>query len=391
MVNKFSFYFNKLLISGEGSHKDFEKYIPRKAGKAVLIGAPSFLDSAVGAEYEKLISGAGLNCRKFSIHGEPSPETVNPITMELSGDKPDVIISVGGGSVLDAGKAVSAMVPVDGNVEDYLEGIGTKEPDGRKVPFIAIPTTSGTGSEATMNGVISRPGPSGFKKSLRHPAYIPDAAVLDPLLTRSVPADVTAACGMDAFSQLLESYVSTKAGSVSDMMAEKGLQLFISSFDSLMEDLSNTELRNNIALAAYYSGLTLANAGLGIVHGLAGPIGGFSRMPHGRACGTLLYESFRISVQMVERDSKADKTGVFLKKLSGLGNFVAGKHLDAARGVDVFLEKLKSWEGYLSGSNLSDFDIESSGLEAIAGAGGNKNHPVEFSREQMIELLKSRL
>ena len=230
MVGGFSFYFNRHLLTGPGSLFALAKYMPVSSGRLGLIGAPSFLKSERGGDYKKLLADSGFKVSVFSVHGEPAPDTVDDISSELGGFKPDVIVAVGGGSVLDTGKAVSAMIPVNGRVEDYLEGVGTKKPSGEKIPFTAVPTTSGTGSEATMNGVVSKKGPDGYKKSLRHPSYIPDAAVLDPELVLSCPPNVTAACGMDAFSQLLESYVSKKAGPLSDALAYDGLKRFLRSF-----------------------------------------------------------------------------------------------------------------------------------------------------------------
>ncbi|MBI9104228.1 MAG: iron-containing alcohol dehydrogenase [Spirochaetales bacterium] len=393
MVGNFSFAFNKLLISGAGSLFDLKRYIPMAGGRVGLITAPSFLNHENGTKYINRLKEYGFETLSFTVHGEPTPETVNRITDELKNIEIDIIIAVGGGSVLDAGKAVSAMVPVDGRVEDYLEGIGDRSPTGAKIPFIAIPTTSGTGSEATMNGVISRKGPSGFKKSIRHPNYIPDAAVLDPTLITSCPATLTAACGMDAFSQLLESFVSSKASPASDLLAWDGLTRFVSSFDLLMGDLENPELRAGISLASYYSGLTLANAGLGVVHGLAGPLGGFSEIPHGAACGTLLYDAFRMTLNKIRvaGSERGGAAGQALDKMARLGSHIEGRILSPGDGCDRLLEMLKGWNEKYKMPRLSDYGFTGSDLDKTAGAGGSKNHPVAFSHEEMIELLQCRL
>ena len=202
----------------------------------------------------------------------------------------DVVLSTGGGSVIDAGKAVSAMLRVEGSVAEYLEDVGTRKHPGTKVPFVAVPTTAGTGCEATRNAVLSRVGPDGFKKSLRHDNFLPDAAVVDPVLTLSCPPDITAACGLDALTQLLESFVSTKASVLTDVLALSGLEHI---GNSLVPACTNSgqdiDMRANLSYAALMSGITLTSAGLGTVHGFASSIGG------------LFYRSSRRGVRSIAR------------------------------------------------------------------------------------------
>ena len=206
----------------------------------------------------------------------------------------DVVLAVGGGSVLDAGKAIAAMLGpgAGGTVTDHLEGLpGFRPYEGVPLPFVAVPTTAGTGSEATRNAVISRRGPDGWKRSIRHERMVAVDAVVDPdLLAGAAPVQI-AANGMDALTQLLEAYTSTKAGPLTDALALDGLA---AARDSLLawhgepDGPGAPAARSGMAYAALLSGICLAHAGLGGVHGLASPLGAQLPIPHGIACGATL-------------------------------------------------------------------------------------------------------
>ena len=243
----------------------------------VVTGAKSFRSSGRRQSLLNRLRTNSISFFECSLSGEPTVDRIDDLVDAFRGKGVGMVVAIGGGSVIDGGKAVSAMLPVQGSVMDFLEGVGTGTHSGEKVPFVAVPTTAGTGSEATKNAVIRGNGHPLFKKSLRHDNFVPDAAVIDPELMLSCPSDITAACGMDAFTQLLESYVSTKAAPMTDSLAFSGLRYL----KEALVPVSTTEgadihCRAAMAYGALISGITLANAGLG---GRARP-GGTPRWSH---------------------------------------------------------------------------------------------------------------
>jgi alcohol dehydrogenase class IV len=294
---------------------------------------------------------------------------------------------------VDGGKAISAMIPQDTSVCDYLEGVGNKQHNGEKIPFVAVPTTSGTGSEATKNAVLSKVGEQGFKKSIRHDRFVPDVAVIDPELMIACPPEVSAACGMDAFTQLLESYVSTRASPFTDALAYSG----ISHLKDSLIPVCTTEgqslaKRAAMAYASLLSGLTLANAGLGVVHGLASPIGGFFAIPHGVVCGTLLGAEVRGNIEKLRREEGEDR--IALRKYARIGALVCGRDPgggDVDLGCDLLVETIDEWTETLAIPRLGDYGIRASDLDRIVAVAGNKNNPVKLSEEEIKDLLRMRL
>lgn len=231
------------------------------------------------------------------VQGEPSAERIDELVKQAPQDI-ELVVGFGGGSVLDAAKAVAGLLPERFSVVDYLEGVGC----GRKLqadplPFIAVPTTAGTGSETTKNAVISRLGE--FKKSFRDDLLVAHQAWLDPAFLPFCPDEVLYATAMDAFTQLLESYTTLKANPITDALAWQGMELFHGAFELIQsnQESEQQEGYGRLMLAASLSGMTLANAGLGAVHGLAGPIGAFFKAPHGLVCAKLLAPITRANIE----------------------------------------------------------------------------------------------
>jgi len=319
-----------------------------------------------------------------TIGQEPTPFMIDDVVTKYQNYKIDVVVAVGGGSVLDAGKAISAMWPLNESVMEYLEGVGTKSHPGKKIPFIAIPTTSGTGSEATKNAVLSETGEHGFKKSLRHDNFVPEIAIIDPALTISCSPSTTAASGMDAFTQLLESYVSTKANPLTDALAFKGLGLISSSLKTAYQYGENIETRSDMSLAAYLSGITLANAGLGLVHGFASSIGGYFSIPHGVICSSLMNAANQVTVKKLRKQESHPA----LAKYAQVGKLFCKEQKSDDYYTDHLLHQIETLCHEMHIPGLSQFGLHRSDFKKVIDATDNKNNPVPLNKDEMAEVLE---
>ena len=231
---------------------------------------------------------AGVSAAVFFVAGEPELSTIEQGTALAKMESCELVIGFGGGSALDAAKAIAAMLANDGGLLDYVETIGRgKALTKPSAPFIAIPTTAGTGSEVTRNAVLSSPEHK-LKVSLRSPLMLARVAIVDPELTRDLPPAPTASTGLDALTQLIEPFVCSRANPMTDGMCVEGIRRAGRSLRVAFADGKNNSAREDMAAASLFGGLALANAGLGAVHGFAGPIGGSFPAPHGAICAALL-------------------------------------------------------------------------------------------------------
>ena len=386
-MNPFQLQTNKKLVFGCGERQKLPALIKEfPAGPIALFTGRSV---AASAEGKALIEEIGRDARlsHHIISGEPSPAVVDKIVEQCRGEKTALVIAMGGGSVIDAGKAAAAMCCEKGGIKDYLEGVGTKTPSGETLPLLALPTTSGTGSEATKNAVISDRA-EGYKKSLRHDNYIPDIALVDPELTLSCPRSVTMACGLDAFCQLLESYFSTGSSVLTDTLAFEGMTRLVRSFLPVCgEGANNPDLRADMAYASYLSGITLANAGLGTVHGMAGPMGGLYEIPHGVACGLLLKPVMELTLRKIAIKWQTERWEGKVKRVARL---LSGKNAGSYKdGVEAILQTLDSWVEQLELKPLRQYGIEEENLGRIIVQSGNKNNPYALTVEEMENVLLS--
>jgi len=383
------------IIFGARKLNELYNIIP-KFGKNVLyvIGGKSLKESGKWDEIVNAMEKKSINISIISVYGEPTPTLIDEAVAKYKSKNIDLVVGIGGGSVTDAGKAISAMISKEDSIMNYLEGVGNKIHDGEKIPYIAIPTTSGTGSEATKNAVISEVGPEGFKKSLRHDNLIPDYAIIDPELVLSSPSSVSAACGMDAFTQLLEAYVSPRANPITDALAFTGMRYVK---DAIIPACSTHALdigvRSAMAYGSLMSGIALANAGLGIVHGLASSLGGLFEIPHGVACGTLLAESTKMNITQLQKIGDVGKKG--LLKYAMVGALLADKegyeNVDVAYYCSILIETLEKWTNDLNIDRLGKYGIIIKEIDKIVEKAGLKNNPVQLKRKDIIEIVRNRI
>lgn len=346
---------------------------------AVITGGRSVRGRDEWAQLVEELLESGLDFQEFTVRGEPGPDTVDRIAAECRQDLAgcDAVLAIGGGSVIDAAKAVAAMLALRGNaavsVREYLEGVGSRVPTGLTLPLYAMPTTAGTGSEATRNAVISETGPGGFKKSLRHEHYVPVAALIDPELHVGCPPVVTRASGLDAITQLLEAFVSTRANPLTDALCREGLRLAGGALPQLLAGRDTPELRSAMALAAHFSGIALAQAGLGLVHGFASPLGAAHDIPHGVVCGLL--------VGPVTRATCAE-AGAPIHRYTEAAALLGREKADGVDALTGWLDELARPLGC-----LSDYGFAADELAGLARASGNKNNPVQLTEEIRFTLL----
>ena len=392
-ISDFSLFCQPRVLFGPGKLRELPALIREFGGTVLLVtGAGTLGRSGSLSRFVDRMHAESLQYLLYTVEGEPSPDLVDRAVAEYGDAGVRVVVAVGGGSALDAGKAISAMLLKKEPVERYIEGQpGYRTHDGLKVPFIAVPTTSGTGSEATNNAVISRVGKNGYKRSLRHHTFIPEVALIDPELMLGMPPGLTAASGMDAFTQLLEALVSPYASRYTDAIALSGIEHFSRSFiPACKTGAENTEARSGMAYAAFMSGIALANAGLGIVHGFASSVGGYVDIPHGLLCATLLYSATSENVALLRESGGSAR--LFLAKYAQAGRLMcADFSLDDYEASTALLEKLDSLQKELKFPRLSDFGVTEGDLDLIVSRTRSKSNPVDLNEQSMRNILQERL
>jgi alcohol dehydrogenase len=361
----------------------------------LVTGGQAFLRSKAWPTLQQGLAENHCYWERLSIKEEPSPEMIDAAVATFRQKPVDVVIGIGGGSVLDAAKAIAGLLRPGNSVMDHLEGVGPELPyQGPATPFIAVPTTAGTGSEATKNAVLSRHGAEGFKKSFRDEQLMATYAIVDADLLASCPPQLIAANGMDALTQLLEAFVSTRSNPLTDALALSGIQAAVEGLLPWYEGDPVTAIlgREKMAYAALMSGICLAQTGLGSVHGLAQPLGSFFPIPHGVVCGTLLAAAVEVNVEAMQ--SRAPDHPA-LKKYAHVGRLILHRPaLEDTHALAGLVEVLKQWTVRLQLPTLSALGVKASDFRRIVDhsrGSSMKTNPVVLDDAEIERIIRQRL
>jgi alcohol dehydrogenase class IV len=362
----------------------------------IVTGGRSFLAGPAWPSLRDQLGHAGIAFETLSVAHEPSPELVDTAVQRFHPRGIDVVIGIGGGSALDAAKAIAGLLRLGHSVMDYLEGVGRQRPyTGPAVPLIAVPTTAGTGSEATKNAVLSRTGPQPFKKSFRHEDLVARVAIVDPELLATCPKSVLAANGMDAFTQLLESYSSLRANPLTDALALAGLEAFRDGFFAALAGGDGEEAkagRSRLAFAALVSGICLAQTGLGAVHGLASPLGAHFPIPHGVCCGTLVAAATRVNIAALAERALTSEALARYARVGRLLGAATDASDEAAR--NHLIATLEEWTERLNLARLGGFGLTIDAIPRIVAesrGSSMQTNPIVLRDEEITAILSARL
>ncbi|MDR9498394.1 MAG: iron-containing alcohol dehydrogenase [Hydrogenovibrio sp.] len=337
----------------------------------------------------------GLAVTLCAVSGEPSPDSVDALVAEQRSTQPDAVIGLGGGSVLDTAKAVAGLLPSGRSVMDFLEGVGKGHPfHETTTPFVAVPTTAGTGSETTKNAVLSRLGE--FKKSFRSERLLAHSVWLDPDLLRTCPETVLYPTAMDAFTQLLESYTTAKANPVTDALAWQGLTLCREALEKLDQPETREDALGPLLLAASLSGITLANAGLGAVHGLAGPVGAFFEAPHGAVCARLLAPIIQANIDALETQTDTPQAPNLLHKYAQVGALLCAETQDDSEAAQrqALIQTLENLTRRYVPQGLGQYGLTQDNLSPVlenCRSGSMTGNPVSLADDTLYQALLSAL
>lgn len=369
------------IIFGNGSFEKVPGFIEGSGSKVLIVtGKNTTLANLLSG----LLKEKNLQSEIFTIFSEPTTSDIEKGTEFAKKTGSDIVVGIGGGSAIDSAKAIAALVPNKGELTDYLEVIGKgKKLEKSPLPCIAIPTTSGTGAEVTKNSVI-KSTEHHVKVSLRSDYMYPKLAVIDPVLTISMPPEITASTGVDALTHLLETFVSKNANPFIDALCREGMKRISDSLVQAFTDGNNMEARENMAIASMLGGMALANVKLGAVHGFAGPIGGMFPIPHGAVCACLLPAVMVVNneaLKIAGQQNQLSKFDEVARILTQNNTAVAG---DGVVWVKELVKKLQI-------PSLSDFhitpEIFPELIEMAKNSSSMKGNPVELNNRQLSEIL----
>jgi alcohol dehydrogenase class IV len=374
------------IVFGEGTLAQAAPAAARMGTRAMLVRGAS---AERAAPLHLALENAALAVVPMEISGEPTVGQIRAASEFARDERCDLVVAIGGGSVIDAGKAIAAMLTNPGEPLDYLEVIGHGRPLQRtSAPFIAIPTTAGTGSEVTRNAVLASPAEH-VKASLRSPGMLPTLAIVDPELTLGLPPAITASTGLDALAQLIEPYVSTRANPMTDLFCMEGIRNAAIALPRAWENGGDRAARSAMSWASLLGGLSLANAGLGAVHGFAAPIGGMFPAPHGAVCAALLPHVIEANVEALH--ARAPHSDV-LRRYDTVARLLTGQRQATAADAVWWLQELTR---KLEIPPLRAYGIAETDFAALASkaaqASSMKANPVELTEDELREILEKSL
>ncbi|UCF44630.1 MAG: iron-containing alcohol dehydrogenase [Planctomycetota bacterium] len=382
----FEFASAERIIFGRGTIREVGSLASGMGSRAIVVTGRSTerAERVVGQLHKEEIKYI-----TFNVGGEPTTTIAKAAVERARRGRCDLVISTGGGSAIDTGKVAAAMLTNSGELEDYLEVVGRGQALAKRAaPHIAIPTTAGTGAEVTRNAVLGVPEHK-RKVSMRSGLMLPRIAVVDPELTYSMPAALTASTGLDALTQLMEAYVCSKANPLTDGICREGLRRTGRSLRKAYEDGSNEAAREDMATASLFSGLALANAGLGAVHGFAGPLGGMIHAAHGVICARLLPYVMRVNVRVLQ-ERAADSVALgrydeIAQLLTGTSTVRAG---EGVAWVEELCEALKV-------PSLGELGLKEEDLATAAAnsrkSSSMKGNPIALTDEELVQVLRKSL
>jgi len=330
---------------------------------------------------------SALAAQSFAVSGEPTVDLVRKGAQLAQSAACDLVVSIGGGSAIDAGKAIAAIAANGGEPMDFLEAVGKgRALANGPLPFIAVPTTAGTGSEVTRNAVLAS-DEHGVKASLRSPLMLPRLALVDPELTYALPPSITAFTGLDALTQLIEPYVSSRANPLVDAICVDGMERVAHALRRVWRDGADREGRRNMALASLFGGLALANAGLGVVHGFAAPLGGSWKAPHGALCAALLPHGMAANIAAL-RARALEHPG--LERFAAIARLLTGRNdANAEDGIDwvrslcaeLNIPPLRRW-------GVAEADLPGV-AEKAARASSMKANPLPLTSDELLAVARA--
>ena len=379
----FEFATANRIIFGAGKLNGLGDQLKGRAKRLLLVTGRS---SDAIPRVRQILSAVGILFDEFALHGEPTVDTASEGVQLALEHGCDMVIGLGGGSVLDAGKAIAALATNPGDVLDYLEVVGRGQAlINAPLTYIAIPTTAGTGTEVTRNAVLESPV-HGVKVSLRSPLMLPSVALVDPELTYTLPPAITASTGLDALTQLIEPFVSVKVNPMTDAICREGIRHAAHSLKRAYENGADQEAREGMSLASLFGGMALANSALGAVHGFAGPLGGMLHAPHGAICAKLLPLVMEANLKaMNSRESNHPALARYAEVAQILTGDINATASDGVQWVSDLVRDLNIPNLSVYGMTSEHF---SDAVEKTMKASSTKGNPIVLTEGELREILE---